>query len=154
MSQLQQDVIDIRAPTLPESVVDCELIHWIATLNQTVRVDDVIVELETDKVILEVVAPFDGALCEIIVDEGKKVESNQVIARFSRREIPEAERAAAAPESPDQSSISPQQPTPPRDKPNEDFDNRSSSPDTALMLKCIMIGLVLGAVITYFVMLE
>ncbi|MGL6162020.1 2-oxoglutarate dehydrogenase complex dihydrolipoyllysine-residue succinyltransferase [Microbulbifer sp.] len=75
--------IEIKAPTFPESVQDGTVATWHKKPGEAVSRDELIVDIETDKVVLEVVAPADGALSEIIKDEGDTVLSNEVIALFT-----------------------------------------------------------------------
>ena len=84
--------IEIKAPTFPESVQDGSVATWHKQPGEAVSRDELIVDIETDKVVLEVVAPADGSLQEIIKGEGDTVLSNEVIAIF-------AEGAGAAPAS-------------------------------------------------------
>lgn len=84
--------IEIKAPTFPESVQDGTVATWHKQPGEAVSRDELIVDIETDKVVLEVVAPADGALSEIIKGEGDTVLSNEVIAKFE-----EGAGAAAAP---------------------------------------------------------
>ncbi|WP_237066129.1 2-oxoglutarate dehydrogenase complex dihydrolipoyllysine-residue succinyltransferase [Microbulbifer guangxiensis] len=74
--------IEIKAPTFPESVQDGTVATWHKKPGEAVSRDELIVDIETDKVVLEVVAPADGAISEIIKDEGDTVLSNEVIAKF------------------------------------------------------------------------
>ncbi|MFS1523507.1 2-oxoglutarate dehydrogenase complex dihydrolipoyllysine-residue succinyltransferase [Microbulbifer sp. 2304DJ12-6] len=74
--------IEIKAPTFPESVQDGTVATWHKKPGEAVSRDELIVDIETDKVVLEVVAPADGALSEILKDEGDTVLSNEVIAKF------------------------------------------------------------------------
>ncbi|QKX17640.1 2-oxoglutarate dehydrogenase complex dihydrolipoyllysine-residue succinyltransferase [Microbulbifer sp. YPW1] len=74
--------IEIKAPTFPESVQDGTVATWHKQPGEAVSRDELIVDIETDKVVLEVVAPADGALSEIIKGEGDTVLSNEVIAKF------------------------------------------------------------------------
>ncbi|WP_295801673.1 2-oxoglutarate dehydrogenase complex dihydrolipoyllysine-residue succinyltransferase [uncultured Microbulbifer sp.] len=74
--------IEIKAPTFPESVQDGTVATWHKQPGEAVSRDELIVDIETDKVVLEVVAPADGALTEIIKGEGDTVLSNEVIAKF------------------------------------------------------------------------
>ncbi|MCW8125666.1 2-oxoglutarate dehydrogenase complex dihydrolipoyllysine-residue succinyltransferase [Microbulbifer halophilus] len=74
--------IEIKAPTFPESVQDGSIATWHKKPGEAVSRDELIVDIETDKVVLEVVAPADGAISEIIKDEGDTVLSNEVIAKF------------------------------------------------------------------------
>ena len=74
--------IEIKAPTFPESVADGTIATWHKKPGEAVKRDELIVDIETDKVVLEVVAPADGSIAEIIKGEGETVLSNEVIARF------------------------------------------------------------------------
>jgi 2-oxoglutarate dehydrogenase E2 component (dihydrolipoamide succinyltransferase) len=82
--------IEIKAPTYPESVQEGTLATWHKNVGDTVTRDELIVDIETDKVVLEVVAPANGVLAEVLKAEGDIVESNEIIARIE-------EAAAAAP---------------------------------------------------------
>src|SRR5262245_30136695 len=62
--------IEIKAPTFPESITDGTVAAWHKQPGEVVRRDDVLVEIETDKVVLEVVAPADGTLKEVLKGEG------------------------------------------------------------------------------------
>jgi 2-oxoglutarate dehydrogenase E2 component (dihydrolipoamide succinyltransferase) len=83
--------IEIKAPTFPESVADGTVATWHKQPGEACLADDLIVDIETDKVVLEVVAPADGVIKEILAGEGDIVLSDQVIAMF------EAGAAAQAP---------------------------------------------------------
>nr|WP_324259367.1 2-oxoglutarate dehydrogenase complex dihydrolipoyllysine-residue succinyltransferase [Cellvibrio fontiphilus] len=74
--------IEIKAPTFPESVADGTVATWHKKPGEAVKRDELIVDIETDKVVLEVVAPADGSIAEILKGEGETVLSNEVIARF------------------------------------------------------------------------
>jgi 2-oxoglutarate dehydrogenase E2 component (dihydrolipoamide succinyltransferase) len=74
--------IEIKAPTFPESVADGTVATWHKKPGEAVKRDELIVDIETDKVVLEVVAPADGSIAEILKGEGDTVLSNEVIARF------------------------------------------------------------------------
>jgi 2-oxoglutarate dehydrogenase E2 component (dihydrolipoamide succinyltransferase) len=87
--------MDIKAPTFPESISEGTVAVWHKRPGESVSRDDLLVDIETDKVVLEVVAPANGALLEILKDEGEVVESEEVIARF---EAAEAELPVAPPE--------------------------------------------------------
>lgn len=86
--------IEIKVPVLPESVADATIATWHKQPGDFVHRDENIVDLETDKVVLEVPAPVDGYLKEIIQGEGETVLSNQVLATFSEGEAPEGEAPA------------------------------------------------------------
>ncbi|WP_347329472.1 2-oxoglutarate dehydrogenase complex dihydrolipoyllysine-residue succinyltransferase [Marinimicrobium locisalis] len=74
--------IEIKAPTFPESVQDGSIATWHKKPGESVSRDELLVDIETDKVVLEVVAPADGSISEIIKDEGETVLSKEVIAKF------------------------------------------------------------------------
>lgn len=74
--------IEIKAPTFPESVADGTVATWHKQPGEAVSADELIVDIETDKVVLEVVAPADGVLTEIVKGEGDTVLSDEVIAKF------------------------------------------------------------------------
>ena len=74
--------VDVKAPSFPESVQEGTVASWNKKVGDSVKRDEVLAEIETDKVVLEVVAPSDGALTEILADEGSQVTSEQVLARF------------------------------------------------------------------------
>jgi len=74
---------DITVPQLPESVSDATVAGWSKKKGDPVKRDEVLVELETDKVVLEVPAPADGVLEEIIEDEGATVTADAVLGRVA-----------------------------------------------------------------------
>ncbi len=80
--------IEIKVPVLPESVADATVATWHKQPGDFVSRDENIVDLETDKVVLEVPAPADGFLKEIIQGEGETVLSDQVLAKFEEGEAP------------------------------------------------------------------
>ncbi|MFE8069660.1 2-oxoglutarate dehydrogenase complex dihydrolipoyllysine-residue succinyltransferase [Marinobacteraceae bacterium S3BR75-40.1] len=73
---------DIKAPVFPESVAEGTVATWHKKPGEACERDELIVDIETDKVVLEVVAPDDGAIEKIIKDEGETVESGEVIGTF------------------------------------------------------------------------
>lgn len=87
--------IEIKAPSFPESVADGTVATWHKKPGEAVKRDDLIVDIETDKVVLEVLAEADGVLGAIVAEEGATVLSNQVLG--SIEEGSAAAPAAAAP---------------------------------------------------------
>jgi len=85
--------IEVKVPQLPESVADATLVTWHKKAGDTVRREENLVDLETDKVVLEVPAPADGVLREIVASDGAVVTSGQLLAILE----PGAVAAAAAP---------------------------------------------------------
>ena len=74
--------IEIKSPTFPESVADGTVANWVKKEGDQVNQDEIIAEIETDKVVLEVVAPSDGVLTKILKKEGDIVNSAEVIGEF------------------------------------------------------------------------
>jgi 2-oxoglutarate dehydrogenase E2 component (dihydrolipoamide succinyltransferase) len=74
--------IDIKAPQFPESVADGSVAAWHKKVGDKVTRDEVLADIETDKVVLEVVAPADGVLTQIIKGEGETVLSLETLAIF------------------------------------------------------------------------
>ena len=72
--------IEVKVPQLPESVADATLVSWHKKAGEAVRRDENLVDLETDKVVLEVPAPADGVLKQIVAADGAVVTSGQVLA--------------------------------------------------------------------------
>jgi 2-oxoglutarate dehydrogenase E2 component (dihydrolipoamide succinyltransferase) len=89
--------IEIKAPTFPESVADGTVATWHKKPGEAVKRDELIVDIETDKVVLEVVAPADGSIAEILKGEGETVLSNEIIARFVEGKVVAGAVAASAP---------------------------------------------------------
>ena len=83
---------DVKVPVLPESVADATIATWHVQVGEAVSRDQNLVDIETDKVVLEVVAPADGSLSEILAEEGATVTAEEIIAKFV-----EGATAAAAP---------------------------------------------------------
>ncbi len=73
---------EIKAPTFPESVADGTVATWHKKAGESFERDELIVDIETDKVVIEVVAPEDGVLSKIIKDEGEVVLSDELIGQF------------------------------------------------------------------------
>ncbi|MES2917718.1 MAG: 2-oxoglutarate dehydrogenase complex dihydrolipoyllysine-residue succinyltransferase [Pseudomonadota bacterium] len=84
--------IEIKAPVFPESVADGTVATWHKKPGEAVKRDELIVDIETDKVVLEVVAPADGVIGKVLKNEGDTVLSQEVLAIFE-----EGAAAAAAP---------------------------------------------------------
>jgi 2-oxoglutarate dehydrogenase E2 component (dihydrolipoamide succinyltransferase) len=91
--------VEIKVPVLPESVADATIATWHVQPGEAVSRDQNLVDIETDKVVLEVVAPADGSLSEILAPEGDTVTAEQTIANFvegaSSSPAPVAEAATA-----------------------------------------------------------
>lgn len=74
--------IEVKVPALPESVADATVATWHKNVGDKVTRDENLLDLETDKVVLEVPAPADGVLTEIFFKQGDTVESNQLLAKI------------------------------------------------------------------------
>ena len=88
--------IEITVPTLGESIADATVARWIKTTGDAVAADEPVVELETDKVTLEVPAPAAGTLGEIIAAEGASVDVGASLAILNEGDAPVAAKAAPA----------------------------------------------------------
>ncbi|GGZ23201.1 2-oxoglutarate dehydrogenase complex dihydrolipoyllysine-residue succinyltransferase [Asticcacaulis endophyticus] len=88
---------DILTPVLGESVAEATIARWTKKPGDAVKKDEVLVELETDKVSLEVAAPADGTLSEILVGEGDTVVPGTILGRIGAAGAPAAPAPAAAP---------------------------------------------------------
>jgi 2-oxoglutarate dehydrogenase E2 component (dihydrolipoamide succinyltransferase) len=75
-------IVDVKVPQLSESVAEATLLQWKKQAGQAVAADEVLIEIETDKVVLEVPAPGEGVLIELVVASGGTVSSDQLIARI------------------------------------------------------------------------
>ena len=103
--------IEITVPTLGESVADATVARWIKTTGDAVAADEPVVELETDKVTLEVPAPAAGTLGEILAAEGATVEVGASLAMLNEGAAPAAP-APEAPAKPAQAKSAPASPAP------------------------------------------
>src|SRR5512134_381715 len=86
-------IVEVKVPQLSESVAEATLLQWKKKPGDAVAMDEILIEIETDKVVLEVPAPADGVLSELVVPDGGTVASDQLIARIDT----EGKAGAAAP---------------------------------------------------------
>ncbi len=86
-------IVEVKVPQLSESVAEATLLQWKKKPGDVVAMDEIVIEIETDKVVLEVPAPAGGVLAELVVADGGTVTSDQVIARIDT----EGKAGAAAP---------------------------------------------------------
>jgi 2-oxoglutarate dehydrogenase E2 component (dihydrolipoamide succinyltransferase) len=86
-------IVEVKVPQLSESVAEATMLQWKKKAGEAVAVDEILIEIETDKVVLEVPAPAAGVLSEIVVGDGGTVVAEQLIARIDT----EAKAGAAAP---------------------------------------------------------
>ena len=75
-------IVEVKVPQLSESVAEATLLQWKKKPGEAVAMDEIIIEVETDKVVLEVPAPAAGVMAQIVCDDGATVVSDQVIARI------------------------------------------------------------------------
>jgi 2-oxoglutarate dehydrogenase E2 component (dihydrolipoamide succinyltransferase) len=93
-------ITDVLVPQLSESVSEATLLNWKKQPGEAVTEDEILIEVETDKVVLEVPAPASGVLSEIVKGDGSTVSSGEVLARIdssAKAAAPAAQAAAAAP---------------------------------------------------------
>jgi 2-oxoglutarate dehydrogenase E2 component (dihydrolipoamide succinyltransferase) len=89
--------IELKAPTFPESVADGEIAVWHKSAGDSVARDELVVEIETDKVVIEVVAPVNGVLTEILKPEGETILSEELIAMIEEGATAASSASAEAP---------------------------------------------------------
>jgi len=78
---------EVKSPTFPESVADGTIANWVKKEGEKVQQDEVIAEIETDKVVLEVVAPFDGVISKIHKPAGEIVQSAELLLSLKKYPI-------------------------------------------------------------------
>ena len=88
--------IEIKAPSFPESVADGTVATWHKQVGEPCGRDELIADIETDKVVIEINAPSEGTLTEIIKPEGEIILSNELIARFEAGAVAKAPAPAVA----------------------------------------------------------
>ena len=91
---------EIKSPTFPESVADGTIANWVKKEGEAVSQDEVIAEIETDKVVLEVLAPSDGKISKIHKNEGDTVLSAELIGEFISGDIEEVKTKTVEEEKP------------------------------------------------------
>ena len=90
-------IFEVKVPQLSESVAEATLLQWKKKVGDAVDQDEILIEIETDKVVLEVPAPSAGVLTEIIVGDGGTVVAEQLIAKIDSTAVATAAPAAAKP---------------------------------------------------------
>lgn len=89
--------IEIKAPAFPESVADGTVATWHKQVGEAVKRDELIVDIETDKVVMEVLAEADGVITEIVAEEGATVLSGELLGKLDTEAAASAPAASAAP---------------------------------------------------------
>ncbi|HEY9459870.1 MAG TPA: biotin/lipoyl-containing protein, partial [Paralcaligenes sp.] len=75
-------IIDVLVPQLSESVSEATLLTWKKKPGEAVQADEILIEVETDKVVLEVPAPNSGVLAEVLKGDGSTVLAGEVLGRI------------------------------------------------------------------------
>ena len=75
-------IVDVKVPQLSESVAEATLLQWKKKPGEAVAMDEILVEIETDKVVLEVPAPTAGVMAQIVKADGESCVADEVIARI------------------------------------------------------------------------
>ena len=86
-------IVEVKVPQLSESVAEATMLQWKKKVGDSIAADEILIEIETDKGVLEVPAPSAGVLSEILVGDGGTVAAEQLIARIDT----DGKVAAAAP---------------------------------------------------------
>jgi 2-oxoglutarate dehydrogenase E2 component (dihydrolipoamide succinyltransferase) len=89
-------IVEVKVPQLSESVAEATLLQWKKQVGEAVVADEILVEIETDKVVLECPAPASGVLVEIVQGDGATVTAEQLIARIDTEAVAGAGAAPAA----------------------------------------------------------
>lgn len=88
-------IVEVKVPQLSESVAEATLLQWKKKPGEAVALDEILVEIETDKVVLEVPAPAAGVMAELVKGDGESCTSDEVIARIDTTATAQAAPAAA-----------------------------------------------------------
>ncbi len=75
-------IVEVKVPQLSESVAEATLLQWKKKVGESVAIDEILVEVETDKVVLEVPAPAAGVIAELVMGDGSTVNAEQLIAKI------------------------------------------------------------------------
>ena len=89
-------IVEVKVPQLSESVAEATMMNWKKKVGEAVKEDEILIEIETDKVVLEVPAPAAGVLAELVVGDGGTVASDQLIARIDTEGKAGASTSASA----------------------------------------------------------
>ena len=89
-------IVEVKVPQLSESVAEATMLTWKKKAGEAVAVDEILIEIETDKVVLEVPAPAAGVLTEIVQGDGATVIADQLIAKIDTEAVAGAAAAPAA----------------------------------------------------------
>jgi 2-oxoglutarate dehydrogenase E2 component (dihydrolipoamide succinyltransferase) len=89
-------IVEVKVPQLSESVAEATLLQWKKKVGDAITIDEILIEVETDKVVMEVPAPAAGVLVELLVADGATVGAEQLIARIDTEAKAGATTSAAA----------------------------------------------------------
>lgn len=120
--------IEIKAPTLPESVPDGTIATWYKKVGESVSRDELLVDIETDKVVIEVVSPTDGVLKEILKESGETIVSNEAIGSVEAGAAGEKPAQAAEPEQADSKPEAKSEPAPEPEPASQESGDQMLSP--------------------------
>ncbi len=90
-------IVEVKVPQLSESVAEATMLQWKKKPGEAVAIDEILIEIETDKVVLEVPAPAAGVLTEHVVESGGTVVADQLIGKIDTTAVASASPSAAAP---------------------------------------------------------
>src|SRR5574344_1507188 len=90
-------IVEVKVPQLSESIAEATMLNWKKKAGEAVAVDEILIEIETDKVVLEVPAPSAGVITEILQGDGATVVAEQLIAKIDSEAVAGAAAPAAAP---------------------------------------------------------
>ena len=91
-------IVEVKVPQLSESVAEATLLQWKKKVGESVAIDEILIEVETDKVVLEVPAPAAGVIAELVMGDGSTVAAEQLIARIDTEgKVGSAAVSASAP---------------------------------------------------------
>src|SRR3982751_4607399 len=80
-------IVDVKVPQLSESVAEATLLQWKKKPGEAVAIDEILVEIETDKVVLEVPAPAAGVLAQLVKQDGETCVAEEVIAKIDTEAV-------------------------------------------------------------------
>src|SRR5690554_7692760 len=112
--------VEVKVPNLPESVSDATIAKWHKKPGDAVERDEILIDLETDKVVLEVPAPANGVLEEIKAEEGETVTEGQLLGLMKEGEAPGKPAADAAEPAEEKQSDGDAEKSPERKSGNQD----------------------------------
>lgn len=90
-------IVEVKVPQLSESIAEATMLTWKKKVGEAVAVDEILIEIETDKVVLEVPAPSAGVITEILQGDGATVVAEQLIAKIDSEAVAGAAAPASAP---------------------------------------------------------